>query len=245
MSLDPQNLIRTIPAEGSSVRNIILPGGGFLLLMARLIIFANGLVPETEAARQLIKPGDVLYAADGGTRHALALGLLPSVIIGDLDSLGFEDRQRLEAGEVDIRQYPRDKDKTDLELALDHAIEAGQREILILGALGGRFDQSLGNLALLSDDRFSQMDIRFDDGVEEVFFTRNHCEILGKTADIVSLVPWGRKVTGILTQGLRWSLRNETLFPQKTRGISNEMASEKAAISLRSGLLLVIHHRHV
>jgi thiamine pyrophosphokinase len=164
--------------------------------MARLIIFANGLVPEIENARQLIKPGDVLYAADGGTHHALALGLLPSVIIGDLDSLGPEDRARVEAGGVDIRQYPRDN-------------------------------------------------IRFDDGVEEVFFTRNHCEILGRTADIVSLVPWGGKVTGILTQGLRWPLRNETLFPQRTRGISNEMSSENAAISLRSGLLLVIHQHHV
>ena len=51
--------------------------------MARLVIFANGLIPDLESARQLLQPGDLLYAADGGTHHALALGLLPSVVIGD------------------------------------------------------------------------------------------------------------------------------------------------------------------
>jgi thiamine pyrophosphokinase len=210
--------------------------------MARLIIFANGIVPEPESARNLIQPGDVLYAADGGTRHALSLGLMPSVVIGDLDSLAPEDRQRLDSGKMEIRQYPCDKDKTDLELALDHAIESGLRKILIIGALGGRLDQALGNLALLGDARFSTWDIRFDDGVEEAFFTRSHCEIQGSPTDIVSLIPWGGKVTGISTEGLRWPLRNETLYLHATRGISNEMTHELASINQGSGLLLVIHH---
>ena len=71
--------------------------------MARLIIFANGLVPDLESARHLFRPGDVLYAVDGGTRHALALGLMPSVVIGDLDSLTQDDRQCLDAGGVEIK----------------------------------------------------------------------------------------------------------------------------------------------
>jgi thiamine pyrophosphokinase len=223
----------------------ILPGGGFSVFMSRLIIFANGVVPEPEAARHVIKPGDIIYAADGGTRHALALGLFPSIIIGDLDSLASEDRKRLDARGVEFQQYPSDKDKTDLELVLDTAIEGGYREIRIIGALGGRLDQSLGNLALLSDDRLSTYDIRLDDGLEEAFFTRRRCEIHGRPSDIVSLIPWGEKVTGIRTEGLRWPLRSETLFQDKTRGISNEMTQETASIMLKSGLLFVIHHRHI
>jgi thiamine pyrophosphokinase len=213
--------------------------------MSRLIIFANGLISELESVRRLIQPGDVLFAADGGTQHALALGRMPSVVIGDLDSLTSKDRQQLEAGGVEIQRYPRDKDKTDLELALDYAIQAGQREILIIGALGGRLDQTLGNLALLSDARFSTWNIRVDDGVEEAFFTRSRCEVRGRPADIVSLIPWGGKVTGICTEGLRWPLRSETLFPARTRGISNEMLHETASITLKSGLLFVIHHRQL
>jgi len=57
------------------------------LFSKRIIIFANGDLPNPEKARALIHADDLIIAADGGTRHALALGLTPNVIIGDLDSL--------------------------------------------------------------------------------------------------------------------------------------------------------------
>ena len=211
--------------------------------MARLIIFANGRLPELESARHLIQSGDVIYAADGGTRHALALGMLPSVVIGDLDSLTPEDRKRLDAGGVAIRQFPRDKDKTDLELALETAVQSRPDEILVIGALGGRLDQTLGNLSLLSNPGLSKCDIRLDDGVEEAFFTRDRCQIHGSPGEVVSLLPWGAQVTGICTEGLRWPLQSETLFPDSTRGISNELLGETAAVSVGAGLLLVVHRR--
>jgi thiamine pyrophosphokinase len=211
--------------------------------MARLIIFANGLVPNLESARHLIQPGDILYAADGGTRHALALGLLPSVVIGDLDSLMPEDRKALDARDVDVRRFPRDKDKTDLELALNIASKSGQCQIIVIGALGGRLDQTLANLSLLSGFVVETNDIRLDDGVEEAFFTRDRCEIHGRPGDIVSLLPWGAEVTGIYTEGLRWPLQNEALIPDTTRGVSNEMRGETASVKVGAGLLLIIHRR--
>lgn len=213
--------------------------------MPRLIIFANGSLPHIASARQLIRAGDVLIAADGGTQHVLALGLLPSVVIGDLDSLGPQARQALEAQGVEIRQHPRDKDETDLELALRYAHIAAYREIMILGALGGRLDQTIGNLSLLTGPEWADLDIRLDDGVEEALFTRSRCEVHGRPADIVSLLPWGGEVTGVSTAGLRWPFRAETLFPDRTRGVSNVMVSEDAVISLQSGLLLVVHRRQV
>ena len=211
--------------------------------MARLIVFANGILPEPESARRLIQVGDVIIAADGGTRHALALGLVPSIIIGDLDSLSPEDRRQLEAKAVEIRQYPRDKNETDLELAFQYARAGGYCEILVIGALGGRLDQTLGNLSLLTMPEFATLDIRLDDGVQEAFFTHSRCELHGKPGDVVSLIPWNADVTGIRTTGLRWPLQDETLFPEKTRGISNEMLQETAVISQKTGLLLVLHHR--
>jgi thiamine pyrophosphokinase len=213
--------------------------------MPRLIIFVNGMLPELESARNIIQAGDVLIAADGGTRHALAMGLSPSIVIGDLDSLTPDDRRQLDARGVKIQQYPRDKAETDLELALQYAFINGFREIRILGGLGGRLDQTLANLSLLTDPEFNGLDIRIDDGVEEAFFVRDRCELHGKPAEVVSLIPWGSQVGGVCTDGLRWPLQGETLFPDKTRGISNEMARETARISLESGLLLVVHHRQV
>ena len=211
--------------------------------MSRLIIFVNGILPEPESARQLIQADDVLIAVDGGTRLALSLGLYPSIIIGDLDSLTPDDRQQLDAKGVEFQQYSHDKNETDLELAFIYACKTGYREIRIVGGLGGRLDQTVGNLSLLTNPEFASLDVRIDDGVEEVFITRSRCKINGKPGDIVSLIPWSGEVSGICTEGLHWPLRDETLFPDKTRGISNEMSYETAAISQKSGLLLVIHHR--
>ncbi len=209
----------------------------------RAIIFANGHLPDLEPARRVIRPDDFLIAADGGTRYALALGLLPSIVIGDLDSLTTEDRRRLEESGVEIRQYPRDKNDTDLALALHYAVEAGYREILVVAALGGRLDQTLANLSLLSDPRLSTFDIRLDDGIEAAFFVRKQANFQGRPGDTVSLIPWGGPAEGVKTEGLRWPLRGETLYPDKTRGVSNEMLGESAVVSLESGLLLCIHRR--
>ncbi len=212
-------------------------------MTTRAIIFANGSLPDPEPARRLIDPAALLIAADGGTRHALTLGLTPSIVIGDLDSLTTEIRQPLETAGTRFLQHPADKDETDLELALDYAVGQGCAEITILAALGGRLDQTLANLSLLTDPRFAALDLRLDDGLEEAFFTRGRREVRGEAGDTISLLPWGGPVTGLRTRGLRWPLSGETLQPHKTRGVSNEMLGNSAVIELETGLLLVIHRR--
>lgn len=211
--------------------------------MTRAIIFANGFLPAPESARRLIKPGDILIAADGGAHHALSLGLIPQIILGDFDSLHADARQVAEKAGTRFLHYPCDKDETDLELALQYALEQDCLVIIILAALGGRIDQTLGNLSLLTNQKFSLVDIRLDDGVEEVFFVRTQAQVQGRAGDVISLIPWGNQVTGVSTKGLRWLLRGETLHPDKTRGISNEMLDETASVSIISGLLLLVHHR--
>lgn len=212
--------------------------------MSRAVIFVNGHIPDLELVRQLTRPGDTLLAADGGTRHVLALGLTPSVVIGDLDSLTDADRRKLDAAGTEIRRYPRNKNETDFELALHYAVEAGYHEILLVAALGDRLDQTLGNLALLTDPSLVGLHVRVDDGVEQAYFVSTRARVEGRPGDLVSLIPWGGEVTGVSTDGLRWPLRGETLYPYKTRGISNELLGETASVSLKSGLLLIIHSRH-
>ncbi len=213
--------------------------------MPRCIIFANGILPNLDSARRLIRPNDLILAADGGTRHARTLGLIPSVIIGDFDSMMEEERGKMKEAGARLIQHPRDKDATDLELALDYAIQNGQREIVIVAALGNRLDQTLGNLSLLTDPRLLTCDLRLDDGVEETFFCRDRAQVKGRRGDLVSLIPWGGEVRGVCTEGLRWPLSDETLLPHKTRGISNEMTGEIANIKIESGLLLIVHRRQL
>ncbi len=211
--------------------------------MSRIVIFANGLLPDIEKARSLMKPDDVIVCADGGSQHALAMGLRPSVVIGDLDSMTPDVQRLMREQKAKIIQHPRDKNETDLELAIRYALEQKPASILIVGALGNRLDQTLGNLALLSDPALAALDVRLDDGVEEASFCRKQLQVDGRQSDLVSLIPWGAAVGGVRTEGLRWPLRAETLYPDKTRGISNEMSGEHASVSIESGLLLVVHRR--
>ena len=211
--------------------------------MHRILIFANGDLPNLEKARAIVRPDDFILCADGGTRHALALSVMPNLIIGDMDSIEKDQLQNLQAAGVQIELYPRDKDETDLEHALNKALELDSKQILIIAALGGRIDQTLANLALLTDSRLSTFDVRMDDGVEEIFFCREQVQVEGRRGDIVSLIPWGEPVQGVQTEDLKWRLERETLYPDKTRGISNEMLTGSATVRIAAGLLLVVHTR--
>jgi thiamine pyrophosphokinase len=227
--------------------------------MKRIIIFANGELPDLNPARLLLRPDDYVICADGGTRHALALAIQPDLIIGDMDSLEKGQLETLRKSGVSIELFPRDKNETDLELAIHRAIELKPTQIIIMAALGGRLDQTLANIALLTDSRLTILqpglpspdallgrqafDIRLDDGVEEIFICRDQVQVHGRSEDLVSLIPWQGAVSEVQTQNLKWALRKETLYPDKTRGISNEMSDDVASISIGSGLLLIIHRR--
>jgi thiamine pyrophosphokinase len=216
----------------------------FFMPHSRAVIFANGILPDLEAARALLREDDTLLAADGGALHVLALGLRPAVVIGDMDSLPQETVRDLEDHGALLMRFPPEKDETDLELAIRYARENGHRAILIVAGLGGRTDQSLANLAQLSDPALAGVDIRLDDGVEQAFFIRAGASLAGDPGDTVSLIPWGVPAIGVVTAGLRYPLNDETLDPHRTRGISNEMLGESASMSIRSGLLLCIHRRN-
>ncbi|HSB01086.1 MAG TPA: thiamine diphosphokinase [Anaerolineales bacterium] len=211
--------------------------------MQRVIIFANGELPDLNKARLLLRPDDLIICADGGTRHALALRIRPNLIIGDMDSADKVQLQGLQNDGVAVELFPRDKNGTDLELALDRAIERKPEQILIVAALGGRLDQTLANITLLADPRLAGFDVRLDDGVEEAFLCRDQAQVKGRKGDLVSLIPWQGAVADIQTQNLKWPLQHETLYSDRTRGVSNEMLGDSASISIGSGLLLIVHRR--
>jgi thiamine pyrophosphokinase len=209
----------------------------------RLVIFSNGILTDPESARNLLREGDIWIGVDGGTRHALSCGRAPDILLGDMDSLAESDRKALDAAGTRLIQFPPEKDETDLELALRYAIREDYETILVIAALGGRIDQTLANLSLLADPALDGRDVRFDDGREEVIRVGRGLTLRGEPGDIVSLLPFGNRVRGIVTQGLQYPLRGETLLPHRTRGVSNRMVQREATIFVEKGDLLCIHTR--
>ena len=209
----------------------------------RVLIFANGILPDLKAAGSLLQPGDFIICADGGSRHARSLGLTPNVLIGDLDSMESSEPFWPADRGIQTLRHPREKDETDLQLALNYALQRGSASIVIVGALGGRIDHTLGNISLLSDARLAGRDCCLDDGTERVLLCTDSAGLSGNPGDIVSLLPWGGPVGGIRTQGLKWSLNGETLTPEHSRGISNVMVDRLARIQVGTGSLLLVHRR--
>ena len=187
----------------------------------------------------MLQPDDYLIAADGGLRHLRALGLLPDLLIGDLDSVS---RSRCGAGRPRQRRGCCVIRSTKMKQILSwHCRSLCRRaivEILILAALGGRLDMTLANIFLLLLPELADCDVRLEDGTDEVFLVRpaeQGRQITGRAGDRVSLLPWGNAAAGIRTAGLYYPLKGETLFPERTRGISNQMLEAQAAVLLNRG----------
>ena len=209
----------------------------------RAVVFANGELPDAQGARDLLRPDDLIIAADGGTRHALATGVIPDMIIGDLDSLLANDRARVEAAGSRIISFSPRKDETDLELALRQAEREGATEIVIFAALGGRLDQTIANLLLLALPELNGIDVRVVAGAQEAFLIHDgHGEtvVAGRPGDTVSLIPLGGDAVGVTAEGLEWSLHEDTLRFGPARGVSNVLVAQQARVRVQQGLLLCV-----
>ncbi len=210
----------------------------------RVLIFANGdLNPGPQVDQALEGAGEALIiAADGGARHALALGLAPHIVIGDMDSLSEEELAHCAMLGATLLRYPPAKDETDLELALLYAAGHGAETVRVLGAMGGRLDQTLANILLLTLPALRGRDVRLIAGRQTAWLLwPGEHRLTGQQGDTLSLIPLGGEVTGIVTTGLAYPLRNETLSFGPARGISNVFAAETATIRLAAGMLLAVH----
>jgi thiamine pyrophosphokinase len=162
-----------------------------------------------------------------------------------MDSLADDERARLEGLGCHFVVHPRAKDETDLELALTYAAGQGAKEIVILGALGGRLDHTLANLLLLTLPDLEKLPVRIVGGDEEIYLVQSGGTVAleGGAGDLISLLPLGGDVQGVTTGGLAWALRSETLHFGFSRGVSNEMTGSTAHVEVERGYLLVVHTR--
>jgi thiamine pyrophosphokinase len=209
----------------------------------RAIIFTNGEMPNVDWAKKCISPTDTLIAADGGLNHCLRMGLTPTLLIGDLDSITPQQAEEMAALGCRIDKYPVEKDETDLELALLWAAKKSFATILIFGALGGRIDQTIANLSLLLLPELINLDVRILTEEDECFVINAESTITGSAGDRVSLLPWGGSAIGVTTAGLQYPLRDAILTPDRSRGVSNVMLEDTASVTVESGSLLCVHSR--
>jgi thiamine pyrophosphokinase len=166
-----------------------------------------------------------IIAADSGLDHAVAAGLRPTILIGDLDSISAHGKMWAYAHEIEIDQHPVDKGATDTELALVRAAATDATDLLVFGAVGERFDHALGTIAALGNPvltRFQTIRFALDDIVVHVMHPGRSVTIELPQNTWFSLLAMHGTCRGVEVTGARWPLSDATLEPSSTRGISNE-----------------------
>ena len=210
----------------------------------RAIVLANGKIEDPLTIRQRLKSWKdaIVIAADGGYLHAETLDLEIQSIVGDLDSMSEDVKTNFLTQGTHIQSFPPEKDETDLELALLHAVDLDVDRILILGAIGGRLDMTLSNLHLMLLPQLEQVKVEAWYGNQTLWIIRPPGdEILGQRGDTLSLIPVAGTVKGITTSHIKYPLKNENLSVGLSRGLSNVLTASDASIDLQEGLLFVIH----
>jgi len=204
------------------------------------IIVVTGGDPVDVAHLPPLPAGALVIAADSGVDRAHALGLEVDVAVGDFDSITAGGMQRATDGGSDVQRHPEAKDATDLELAIDAAAARGPRRIVVIGGHGGRLDHLLANALLLAAARYAPVDLVAQMGVARVTVIRSSAVLTGTPGDLVTLLAIHGPAVGVTTDGLLYPLHDEDLAPGSTRGVSNELADERAEVRVRDGVLLAI-----
>jgi thiamine pyrophosphokinase len=206
----------------------------------RAVVVAHGEVLPSD--RAVIGAQDYVVAADGGAFALERWKLLPHLIVGDMDSLGDTGVERFARQGIPVAKFPAAKDESDLELAVAQAIAAGATEVVLLGALGGdRLDHETANLLLLADPGYDRVRIEARRGALRIRAVRGKgsFSLAGPVGALVTLLPVNGDAEGVTTKGLRYGLRGETLRFGRARGLSNEIVSLPATVSLDKGTVLV------
>ncbi|SMP46918.1 thiamine diphosphokinase [Anoxynatronum buryatiense] len=209
----------------------------------RILVVTNGDVDDLAYLEEQANVHDMIICVDGAVRHLRPIGITPSILAGDLDSISAEDLQWVEEHHIPLLRYETRKDYTDTELALLHAIEKGARHVTMTGAIGSRIDHTLGNIFLLKLLWNRQVEGTIESETVEMRIIGKEVNPSWRSGETVSFIPISNMVTGLTLLGFEYPLNRATIHLGSSRCISNVIASDCPVIRVEKGLLLAIRNK--
>lgn len=205
----------------------------------KAVVLSAGQIADYARVQPYIGTPDLVICADGGIRHAQALGLTPDLLLGDFDSAGEEAVAEAAARGIAVERVPVEKDQTDTHIALLTAVQRGASEVLLLGGTGDRLDHTFSNLLLLPgvDAAVTVVDAR---NVIRLLRPGGRMTVTGAPGDFISLLPLTPEAKGVVIEGVHWPLDHATLRWGQSLGVSNRLEGTEAFVAVREGYILVI-----
>ena len=199
--------------------------------MARCVIFGAA---EFDSLLLPIEQDDLTVAADGGIAHLEKLGIVPDVILGDFDSLGYVPQG--------AQVFPVEKDDTDVMLAIRHGLDAGFREFLIYGGMEGkRPDHTVANLQALAFLRAEGARGYLIGRTQVATVIEKETAVFGADSrGILSVFCLGKDASGVTLRGLQYPLEDGVLTSDFPLGVSNHFVGKEAEITVKNGKLLLM-----
>jgi thiamine pyrophosphokinase len=188
-----------------------------------------------------VNPAAVI-CADRGARHLQAAGIVPTLIVGDMDSLDAESARLYESSGCRFIRHPREKDETDTELALGEAFKMAPAEVWIWGAMGFRIDHTLANLSLLVQGAERGVAVKLIDEWCEVFLVTRRTVLDGQEGQTISLLPFAGEAAGVTLTGFEYPLTKAVLAVGHPRGTSNRLVRRQGIIEIETGCLLAVRY---
>jgi thiamine pyrophosphokinase len=222
----------------------------------RALIMCNGEMPPEGVLEKSLAGCALVIAADGGANTLLRMGVVPDVVTGDMDSFrmaGDEGGRAINSATDHGRNrfksisetgfeiiHDPDQETNDLEKALKLALNRGATEAVILGATGFRLDHTLKNLSVLLQFTSGFNEILMRDASTDIRVIPKEFTMGTIPGQLISLFPLSGLVSGIITEGLRYPLNDETLENGVRDGTSNEATGKRVSIRYREGNLVLI-----
>lgn len=206
----------------------------------KILIIGSGKSFNKSLVTKYFNECDYVISADGGASALYNYKMIPDIIIGDLDSISIEAKRFFENMNVNFERFPTKKDKTDMEISIDYALNMKCTEITLLGATGTRFDHSLANVFLLINLMNKGIKAKIIDSNNEIYTVNDSIELIKEENSYVSIIPIINENVNITTTGFEYETNNKLFELGSTLGISNEIKDNIGKINVNDGVCLVI-----
>lgn len=208
------------------------------------LIVAGGVKPKDETIKYYSEKCELIIGVDKGCNYLFESKVKPHYIVGDFDSSNLEIIDKIVKEDVIKYQYQCEKNFTDSEEAFELANSKGAKKIVFLGATGGRFDHTLGNLGLLLKALKLGM-------LSEIVDDRNKMFLINKDTVIkrddeykyVSFLSYNSRVEEFSIKGAKYNLDKYTLEVGDSRTVSNEFITDEISLELSNGNVLVVYSK--
>ncbi len=214
--------------------------------LQRAAVIITGGSPLLPGAVLDLPVGAFLIAADSGLDHAIAAGLRPDLVVGDLDSVSSAGVAWARSHHVPIEVYPQDKDVTDTQLALGAAWSRQVDHIVLLSGGGDRLDHSISAITALGHPSLAQCRVEARWGTAQIHMLHapGFWELDISAGDTFSLLALHGVCERLTMGGAKWPLTDATIEPGSSLGVSNVAAAQSVSIALGAGVLtMIIPHR--